>query len=423
MDHPVQNALVDAVPNGVRFPVVPAGRRSGKTERAKRFVVREAFKNSDEMYFFAAPTRDQVKKIFWDDAKALAMVAAFPKRPSESDLVIYIPNGTEIHLIGLDRPERFEGIPWTGGVIDEIGNIKEDAWEANILPALNTVTPSRPDYRAWCWLIGVPEGLNHYYDMAQYAESGDDPEWALFHWKSAEILPADVIESAKRQMSPKQFRQEFEASFEGASGRIYEDYGKQNYTKETIKPHEQILFAHDFNYSPMSSCIAVIREESIYVVDEIILTSAVARQSALEFVERYRNHKNKRIQIYGDASGRAGEKHSQASDYTEIEKVLRDNGWSYSRRVPAANPPIKERQNSLRAKIMNAAGDVSLFVNPKKCPYVHRGLSTVQFKKGSAFQEEETDYQHVITAVGYMCNVLFPSMGNQFRSGATTGYY
>ena len=32
-DHPVQLALVAAVRNGIRFPLVPAGRRSGKTER------------------------------------------------------------------------------------------------------------------------------------------------------------------------------------------------------------------------------------------------------------------------------------------------------------------------------------------------------------------------------------------------------
>jgi len=44
-DHPVQTALVAAVANGVRFPVVPAGRRSGKTERAKRFVAKTAMKN------------------------------------------------------------------------------------------------------------------------------------------------------------------------------------------------------------------------------------------------------------------------------------------------------------------------------------------------------------------------------------------
>ena len=41
-EHPVQRALVNAVENGVRFPIVPAGRRSGKTERAQRFLARQA---------------------------------------------------------------------------------------------------------------------------------------------------------------------------------------------------------------------------------------------------------------------------------------------------------------------------------------------------------------------------------------------
>ena len=36
--HPVQLALVRAVDNGIRFPLVPAGRRSGKTERFKRYL-------------------------------------------------------------------------------------------------------------------------------------------------------------------------------------------------------------------------------------------------------------------------------------------------------------------------------------------------------------------------------------------------
>ncbi|MDZ4057693.1 MAG: hypothetical protein U1D69_12170, partial [Polynucleobacter sp.] len=40
--HPVQLELIAAVGNGVRFPLVPAGRRSGKTERFKRFLVKQA---------------------------------------------------------------------------------------------------------------------------------------------------------------------------------------------------------------------------------------------------------------------------------------------------------------------------------------------------------------------------------------------
>lgn len=415
IDHPVQLALIDAVPNGVRFPLVPAGRRSGKTERFKRFLVKQANKKPGP-YFAAAPTHDQAKKIFWDDLKAFSLSASHKRRPSESDRIIYMDNGAEIHVIGLDKPQRIEGIPWVGGGIDEFADIKPDAWEANILPALNTVNPTNPDYRAWCWLLGVPDGLNHYYELCLKAESGNDPNFKVFHWKSAEILPPDVIDAMKRAMSAKQFKQEFEASFETAQGRIYEDYSKDNYTKEEIQPHERLLWYHDFNFTPMSSGIGVRRGHALYLLDEIILTSAISRQSAMEFVEKYRNHENKNVIIYGDPAGRAGEKHGHQSDYTEMESVLRQHGWKFERRVKPAAPAIKDRQNAVRAKIKNANGDISLFVNTSKAVYTHKGLATVQTKKGSTFLEEETEYQHITTAIGYMVDYEFPVTGTAKRA-------
>lgn len=367
-------------------------------------------RNPGERYFIGAPTHGQAKKIYWQDMKLLTFTSLCKAKPSESDLIIYLNNGTEIHLLGLDRPERFEGILWTGGGIDEIADLKRDAWEANIRPALDTYNPTRPDYLAWCWLLGVPDGLNHYYDMAQYALTANDPQWKCYSWMSEEILPAKTIAAAKRQMSPKQYRQEYCASFEGATGRIYEDYSTENTTQEVIQPHEQLLWMHDQNYTPLSSAIGVRRGDDLYLLDEIVLTSAVSKQSAIEFVEKYANHGNKRVEIYGDPAGRAGEKHGHASDYTDIEGVLRANGWQFVRKVKPAHPAIKDRQNAVRAKILNAEGKRSLFVNATKAKYCHKGLSTVQLQKGSTFQEDQTnEYQHITTAIGYCVDVLWPS--------------
>lgn len=408
-DHPVQCELIQAVPNGIRFPLVPAGRRSGKTERFKRFLVKQANKVSGQ-YFAAAPTHDQAKKIFWDDLKAFTLSAAHPRRPSESDRIIYLPNGSEIHVIGLDKPQRIEGIPWTGGGIDEFADLKPHAWEANIYPALNTVNPTRPDYRAWCWLLGVPDGLNHYYDLCEAAKAGISDQYKVFHWMTEEIFP-EMAAEARKIMSEKQYNQEFRAAFETASGRIYEDYGDHNRTDETIQPHEQLHWMHDQNYTPLSSSIGVIRNDGkdLYLLDEIVLISAVSKQSALEFVDKYKDHKNKHVIIYGDPAGRAGEKHGHASDYTDIEGVLRDHGWRYTRRVKPAAPAIKDRQNAVRAKIRTADGHTSLFVNPKTAPWSHKGLQTVQLMEGSTYQEDQKNqYQHITTAIGYMVETVWP---------------
>ena len=410
-DHPVQLALMQAVPSGIRFPLVPAGRRSGKTERFKRFLTKMASADVGP-YFAAAPTHSQAKKIFWDDLKQFTLSATHKRRPSESELIIYLDSGSEIHVIGLDKPQRIEGIPWRGGGIDEFADVKADAWEANILPALNTVNPTDPDYRAWCWLLGVPDGLNHYYDLCMKAETGADPNFKVFHWKSAEILPPDVMDAMKRAMSAKQFKQEFEASFETAGGRIYEDYGKHNLTDATIQPHEQLMWMHDQNFTPLSSAIGVRRNENkdLYLLDEIVLTSAVSRQAAIEFVEKYKDHANKHVLIYGDPAGKAGEKHGHASDYTDIEGVLKEHGWRYTRKVKPAHPAIKDRQNAVRAKILTASGDTSLYVNQNTASWCHKGLATVQLKDGSTFQEDQTNqYQHITTAIGYCVDVEWPS--------------
>lgn len=423
-DHPVQAALVRAVDDGIRFPVVPAGRRSGKTERAKRFVARQAMWYADEKYFLCAPTYNQAKKIWWDDIKKLTFSAIHPRRPSESDLIVFMPNGTEIHVLGLDQPQRFEGIPWTGGVIDEIADVKGESLQANIMPALNTVNPTRPSFRAWCWFIGVPDGLNHYYDMAELARQQTHKDYRLYHWTSEEILPADVIEAAKATMSPKQYKQEYCASFETASGRIYEDYSSRNTCDQVIAPHEALHWTHDQNFTPLSSAIGVIRQGIPLFLDEIVLESAVSKQSAVEFVEKYKDHQNKTVFVYGDPAGRAGEKHGHKSDYNDIEDVLRLHHWKFERRVRPAHPAIKDRQNAVRAMILNAKGDIKLYVNPKKAPWCHKGLATVQLKEGSSFQEDQKNqYQHITTAIGYFVDWHWPAGRILTSSGKVAGHY
>lgn len=415
-DHFVQLKLVEAVRSGVRFPLVPAGRRSGKTERFKRFLVKQANKEVG-IYFAAAPTHDQAKKIFWDDLKALTLSSTHSKAPSESYRIIYMDNGSEIHVIGLDKPQRIEGIPWTGGGIDEFADIKAEAWEANIYPALNTINPTKPDYRAWCWLLGVPDGLNHYYDLCETAKADPDGAFRVFHWMTEEIFP-EMAAEAKAVMSEKQYNQEFRAAFETAGGRIYEDYSKANYTTETIKPHEQLMWMHDQNYTPLSSAIGVRRGDSLYLLDEIVLISAISKQSALEFVDKYKDHKNKHVIIYGDPAGRAGEKHGHASDYTDIEGVLKANGWEYTRRVAKSHPAIKDRQNAVRRKIKTASNDVSLYVNIKTATWCHKGLATVQLQKGSTFQEDQkNDYQHITTAIGYCIAYEWPITRQSIKIG------
>jgi hypothetical protein len=398
IDTPEQIAFRD---DDVRYKVCAAGRRSGKTERAKRKIIKEAFKKPG-LYFFAAPTYGQVKKIYWDDLKAFIPAWALKSKPSETELIVKLINGSEIHLIGLDKPQRIEGIPWTGGGIDEIADVKAGALHANILPAFDTV-----GLNTWCMFYGVPDGLNHFYDMAEYAK-GADVEWGYYHWKSADILSADAIEAAQRRMPPKLYLQEYEASFETATGLVYSDYCNDNHTTRQFEKGN-IYWAHDFNYSPMSSAVIQKHDGDDYVVDEISLDHATARHAAIEFIERYKDHKDCRVYVYGDPSGRAGEKHGLVSNYIEIESVLRNAGFTVSRRVFAATRSIRDGQNSLRGRVLTASGERHFFVNPTNAPTIDRGMKTVQVMKGSTYQEDETNNsQHIISAIRYYASYEYP---------------
>ncbi len=203
-----------------RFRIIPAGRRSGKTELAKRHLARSLFRKSTpgpHRFFAAAPTRDQAKRIWWQDLNDL-LKPAWKTIVSVSELRIRTVRGTEVWVIGLDKPMRMEGVSWDGGVIDEYADCKPGTFDAHIRPAL-------ADRQGWLWLIGVPDvdgpaqvEYERFYDIAM---SGSDPEWAAFHWASADILPADEIASAKRRMDSRLFEQEMLGKFILTGGRAF----------------------------------------------------------------------------------------------------------------------------------------------------------------------------------------------------------
>src|SRR3972149_10741470 len=122
-----------------RFKLVAAGRRSGKTELAKRRLVLALIEKKewpDPRYFAAAPTREQAKRIFWKDLKAL-IPKRWIKRVSESELSITTKFGSELFIVGLDKPERIEGVAWDGAVMDEYANMRANAWKENVRPGLS----------------------------------------------------------------------------------------------------------------------------------------------------------------------------------------------------------------------------------------------------------------------------------------------
>jgi len=356
--HPTQYRLVH---DRKRFPVVSAGRRSGKTEESKRFGAGEAIttqtKYDTNYYFFAAPVFNQAKRIYWQDVQDLTR-PWWRDRPSKSDYIIFTEYKnvkSEIHIVGLDRPERIEGSPWNGGVIDEYGNVKPNAWVENVFPALG-------DRDGWCWRIGVPEGRNHYYTDALDACGGvmpktqagtgavgynkNDPTAGFYTWFSADILTEAQIEVYRRKMDERTFKQEMEGEFLSYAGVLYYTFSESNISAEIAyyNHQEPIILSCDFNKSPLSWGVMQRRNNKAIVCDEInIQVNAKTQHAAEMFAEKYRNSDNKLVYLTGDASGNVETTHDHSTDYMIIEDVLQRNGFNVRWEVPKSNPNINNR--------------------------------------------------------------------------------
>ena len=213
--HPAQLEIFNSK---ARFKVVAAGRRFGKSHLACWLCIIFALRSNKGDVFYVAPTFQQAKDVAWDVFKRL-----IPKGEGvaedyhENTGVIKLVNGRKIHLKGSDRPDTLRGVGLAFCVIDEYASMKPSVWEQVIRPAL-------ADHKGSMLAIGTPAGRNHFYDLYNYASSGQDPHWEAWHFTSYDnpfLDPAEV-DAAKASMSSFAFKQEFEASFEAAASDIFD---------------------------------------------------------------------------------------------------------------------------------------------------------------------------------------------------------
>lgn len=416
-DHAIQQAYWNS-PH--RFNLLPCGRRSGKTELAKRKLIRSTLRGTafDTPRFFAgAPTRDQAKRIWWEDLKAMMPPSMLRGRPLESDLLIRTITGSELWVVGMDKPERIEGQPWDGGVLDEYANMRPTAWPQNVRPALS-------DRLGWCDMIGVPEGRNHYYDLdkmarAQMIEMGDASEWASFHWVSADILPKAEIEAAMRDLDDITFDQEYNASFVNFVGRVYYKFTEQrNCARLDYNPEGTLMFCFDFNVDP--GVAAVCQEQALPsghtgtgVIGEVwIPYNSNTDRVCEKLIEDWGDHQGK-IRCYGDATGGArGTAKVQGSDWDLIVDHMRPHfGERFSMDVPPSNMNVRPRVNAMNTRLSSRAGDVRLMVDPSRAPHVVKDLEGVRWIEGGAGEidkKRDPMLSHISDGLGYYVARVFP---------------
>jgi len=391
-----------------RFNIVPAGRRSGKTELAKRRLVKRAMKPTqwaDARYIAGAPTHLQAKRIFWKDLKRLVPGAVLADKPSESELTLSLINGAEIMVVGLDSPERIEGQPINGGVLDEYGNMKEETWPEHIRPMLS-------ERNGWMDFIGAPEGRNHYYELDRLAAGRSD--WARFHWTTGDILPLYIgaeaafaeLQAAREELDELTYSQEYDGSFVTYSGLAYYGFTDDNLRPLEYRPQSDLYLCFDFNIEP--GVLAAIHEYEFGtgVFGEVY----VPRNSNTEIICRrllknWGKHEG-HVYLYGDATGGAkGTAKVRGSDWDIIRDMLRPTfGDRLHTRVGKSNPSERRRINAMNSRVKSSSGTRRLFVDPQHAPETVRDFQGVMLVKGGSGEidkKHDPKLTHLTDGIGY----------------------
>ncbi len=226
-----------------RFGVLVCHRRFGKTVLGVNVNQQTALMVSKPRprCAYIAPTYTMGKAVAWDYMQHYARpipAVAF----NQSELRVDYPNEGQARIYGADNPDALRGIYLDRAVLDEYGMHPAKTFSEVIGPTL-------VDRGGSALFLGTPNGKNQFYDIAQHAkkeEAKGNTDWFFREFKASEtgLLDAGYLASAQAVMTPDEYAQEFECSFEASvKGAIYasEMEAIRSSGRVTVVPYDPAL--------------------------------------------------------------------------------------------------------------------------------------------------------------------------------------
>jgi hypothetical protein len=168
---------------------------------------------------YIGPTYTQGKAVAWDYlqhyARPIPGVVA-----NQSELRVDYPNKGQSRIYGADNPDALRGLYFDRAVLDEYGLHPAKTFSEVIGPTLI-------DRGGSVLFLGTPNGKNQFHEIAQTAkarQAAGDTEWFYIEAKASQtgLLDPAYLAQARVVMTPDEYAQEFECSFEASvKGSIY----------------------------------------------------------------------------------------------------------------------------------------------------------------------------------------------------------
>lgn len=390
-----------------RFRVVVAGRRWGKTQLSRIICVRASAKPRQKIWY-VAPTYGMARSILWDDLKE-SMPRSWVRSINETRMTIRLHNGSLIELKGADKPDTLRGIGLHFLIIDEVQDIKEDTWYKVLRPTLASTG-------GHALFIGTPKSFNWLYDLYMNGQRGEvyldkqqrrkRNQWRSWQFPTitSPFIPAEEIEAAKADMDEKSFKQEFEASFETMSGRVYHPFDRKVHLGDfAFDPRRSIWIGQDFNIDPMSSAIMQLQDNGeLWVVDELVMFGSNTQEVADELSRRYYRNQDQ-IVFYPDPAGAYGSTKGRGESDLDILREAGFRRMKYKRK----HPKVTDRVNAVNRMLKAGDGKVRLRID-RKCKHTIAALEQTIYKEGTREVDKSAGIEHIADALGYCVDLEYP---------------
>lgn len=294
-----------------RWACIVAHRRAGKTVACINELIKAALTCSKQepRFAYVAPYYAQAKDVAWGYLKRFS--APIPGvETNESELRVDFPNGGRVRLYGSDNFDRLRGLYLDGVVLDEPADMDPRAWPEVIRPAL-------ADRQGWATFIGTPKGRNAFYEI--WDRAGSDAGWfrAMLRASETGLVPMSELDDLRKALTPEQYEQELECSFEAAILGAY--YGKE------IADAERAGRVTEVPYDP---ALLTYTAWDLGIGDSTALWFFQVAHDGVRFIDHYEAHGQPLAHYAGVI---ASKPYRVATDYVPHDAKVRELGTGRTR--------------------------------------------------------------------------------------------
>ena len=326
-----------------RFNVACCGRRFGKSRMGGSLLIETTWKESAPAAWLS-PTYPMLQQV-WREFTELNYKII--EKVNETEKRIKIKDGGAIDFWSADNFDSIRGNKYKRVIIDEAAICRnlEDAWQQAIRPTLT-------DFQGDAYFFSTPKGANFFKTLFDRNE-GEWKSWQL-PTSSNPYIVASEIESAKNELPPNVFAQEYEARFISEIGKVF----KTATITSEIPTGLKYSIGTDLAYSKSTqsdySVAVVMGKDSgghYYIVHVERWQSEIGQT-----VERLRAIQNKyQVPIVVESNG--------------VQKAVADMVQNAGLRITRTNPTADKLTRALALVMAWNGGKVSVLNSPWTLPF------------------------------------------------------